>query len=446
MNGKWAGIAALVLVATTNAGALRAQDGDEGRATINAELKSRLVSPAGETAIGGRLSAFLRLDSGAVDGGRVRVGGLNLLYTDVPAKAVGGQTGEEDGAGSLGFVIDAVVGGDHQGLVYDPEGPALEGALRGRISHSSFNAELGTGAGRRGDHVFEGVSQAATLKLRIELEKPLESFRGDGEIGQLRGEVEFSLEAEPLREREIPGYRLEPLERVPLVIDVGWWWHFEVAKRLCVQPVRIGRFVWNGGWPPFGAGGGWTVAYSGDGLPFGLPGANLQWGKADVVFTVRDWKTVFNDAYATLSESEANALRATVQDDDCVEVFFVDRFSPNAQWGGGATWAAGLAETQIVSSDENADHGIDLTHLAHELGHAIALMHPGLGFPSASAPYLADGSGGTLMCPSGFMNDNPPFNSQANKDNVQNPLFTFALKIVGPGPDCQDDADCGACF
>src|SRR5690606_5640879 len=169
-----------------------------------------------------------------------------------------------------------------------------------------------------------------------------------------------------------------------------------------------------GGWPPI-----FTVHYSGDGLAFGMPGAQTEWGKADVVFTVREWKTVFNAGYSTLTSGEAAALRATVNDDDCVEVFFVDQFSPNSMWGGGATWGGGTAGTKIISSDEDAEHAIDATHLAHEIGHAITLKHPGEGFPNASAPHRVDGSTGTLMCPSGFMNDNPRVNSQWNKDSVQ---------------------------
>jgi|GEM_PF-5868127 len=39
------------------------------------------------------------------------------------------------------------------------------------------------------------------------------------------------------------------------------------------------------------------------------------------------------------------------------------------------------------------------------------------------------------MCGSGFVNDNPPFNSEWNKDSVQNPLFVFALKFMSAAPD-----------
>ncbi|MEE4376106.1 MAG: hypothetical protein V2J55_01145 [Candidatus Competibacteraceae bacterium] len=42
----------------------------------------------------------------------------------------------------------------------------------------------------------------------------------------------------------------------------------------------------------------------------------------------------------------------------------------------------GSASTKIISSDENADFGADLTHLADELGHVLTLKHPGSGFPT----------------------------------------------------------------
>ena len=106
-----------------------------------------------------------------------------------------------------------------------------------------------------------------------------------------------------------------------------------------------------------------------------------------------------------------------------------DRFSPQDMFGGGATAGSGLATAKVVSSDENADFGVDLTHLAHEFGHVLDLPHP----PPVS-------STNTLMCPSGFNNDNPKRNSQENKNNLSNPLLKLSLKLVSPGPDCNVSA------
>ncbi len=113
--------------------------------------------------------------------------------------------------------------------------------------------------------------------------------------------------------------------------------------------------------------------------------------------------------------------------------------------GGGSTASGGTESAKVISSDENADFGVDLTHLAHEFGHVLTLKHPGSGFPTPAAPHRVDGSTGTLICPSGFNNDNPQRNSQWNKDNAANPLLTFTLKPWTVGVDCNDDTDCGAC-
>jgi hypothetical protein len=184
---------------------------------------------------------------------------------------------------------------------------------------------------------------------------------------------------------------------------------------------------------------------SGEGLAFGLPGATNEWAKADLTFTVRYWKTLINASFTEASSSEMASILSLVQDDDCIEVFFPDRFSPNDLYGGGATFGSGTATAQIVASDENAVHGIDRTHFAHELGHVVGLHHPGAGYPTPARPEVIDGSSGTLLCPSGFMNDNPTVNSQENKENLHNPLIRFKFKVRTTGPDCADSLECGAC-
>lgn len=188
-----------------------------------------------------------------------------------------------------------------------------------------------------------------------------------------------------------------------------------------------------------------SITFSGDGMAFGQPGAVTEWKKADIVFNIRNWVSVYAPSYMTFSQSEASAVRGLYDDDDCIEIFFADRFSPQTLWGGGATFDGGLHTSQIITSDENADFGIDFTHLAHELGHVVTLKHPGSGFPNPSAPHRVDGTSGTLMCPSGFANDNPQVNSADNETNANNPLLTFSLKWLSAGPDCNNDADCGPC-
>lgn len=413
-----------------------AKDSDEGKAVINAKISSILSTANGKQEISGRVSAFLRMDPADFDRGRVKVGAFNVLYSDVAQELISGRKSDLYATGNLGFAISADKEGQY--LEYNPQELTLTGIVSGSTSISQFE-EIYQPNTKRG-HDFDGLSQAAKMQVKIVLDKPLDSNIGSEKTIAFRGAMEMDLDVQAQRDYDIGSYRLINPRPQLIEFEIAWWIQLEVAKRLCLQPVRIGYFTSSGGWPPI-----FSVHYSGDGLAFGLPGAQTEWGKADVVFTVREWKTVFNVAYSTLTSSEEAALRATVNDADCVEIFFVDQLSPNSMWGGGATWGGGTADTKIISSDQNADFGIDATHLAHEIGHAITLKHPGEGFPNASAPHRVDGSTGTLMCPSGFMNDNPQVNSQWNKDSVQNPLFTFAIKVVGPNVDCQNDADCGAC-
>ncbi|GBG33020.1 Hypothetical Protein FCC1311_092442 [Hondaea fermentalgiana] len=236
--------------------------------------------------------------------------------------------------------------------------------------------------------------------------------------------------------------RYDPLWPVPPVII----WPFPLQEenyQLCVQPVRIRQRSCSG-WDFLGLciGGSYTYTYSGAGLNFGRPGANLQWGKVDLSFYWKDWVTINDNSgkYAVVTESEEASLRSEVNDPSCVEVFFVPKFSPSSLHGGGACWGSGTASAKIITSDEMVSCGVDETHLAHELGHAVGIMHPNTGHAT-----LADGSTGTLMCGSGWERDNPRRNSRDNGENMQNPLLACYMDTMDWGHDCIDSSSCGSC-
>lgn len=419
------------------AGVVHAKGEDDGKATINGKVRSIVATKFGKQQIEGRVSAFLRLDPAEFDKGRVKVGAFNVLYTGVDQALITGRKSKNKPFGTLGYVITANKKG--QFLDYDPQSLTLKGEIFGSVAISQFSELIEIQRGKD-EHDIDSVSQNARLSISIQLDRPLDINISSDKIASFSGNIEFNISIDADTNYQLFDYRINGHEMISVEFEVIWWPIFEVAKKLCLQPVQIGTLFFDGLWPPT-----LSVTYTGDGWTFGLPGANQQWAKADVIFETRTWKTIFNSSYSTLSQSEATLLRGEVDDDDCVEIFFVDQLSPNSLWGGGATWNGGTADTKIISSDENSDYGIDFTHLAHELGHAMTLKHPGSGYPIPSQPHRIDGSTGTLMCPSGFMNDNPAVNSQWNKDSVQNPLFQFALKVISSGPDCQNDVDCGAC-
>lgn len=384
----------------------------------DAKVEAKLRVGGKSLTVAGQSSFHLQADEANLAEGLVGVHALNIALREIPQEILT-YAGRSDKSGSLGFVVKA-----GQQLQYNAKTQTLEGTLAGFIS-ADYMAQFAEPLGDSARDHNRAPRQAAEIKVQLTLSKPFEAH-GD-KPAQQEGEMRFELVAD--ESRDISAYPLQLEAQLIYRIDtvISFW--FEAAQNLCVQPVRIGKFVWE--WPYI------SVDYTGAGLAFGQPEANTQWRKADVTFTWRPWKNVFKYEFFTFSTSEAADLLDEVNDDDCVEVYFVNGDTGmHNNWGGGATFWSGESYTKIISSDANATNGIDKVHLAHELGHALDLPHP-TNFNASST--------NTLMCPSGFMNDNPARNSLENKNNLSNPLLTFTLKTIGPGPDCTNSADCGAC-
>lgn len=404
----------------------------------NTELSAELAASGTETRVSGRMSVYLAASPEDLEKGVVRVGGWNLAFFSVPQAGISGVENPPHKEGLLGFATNS----KEAYLRHDRRSATLKGEIRGFVDSSYLATRIKESEtqSKRGEYdFFETLTQPATLEVEVKLEGEL-AARKDG-VRNLKALVNAQVKVDKMKygDQSFPSYRFAVREvEFPIQLVEWRWW--EVAQRLCVQPVRIGRIqlvsgTW--GWPIF------DLQTTGTGLAFGQPGVTLQWSKADVTFQYRDWKTLWKPSYwvTTDAGTEEEELRAEVDDDDCIEVFFVNDFDPVDAHGGGAAWGGGTAGSKIITSDANARNGVDFTHLAHELGHVIGLHHP---WESATAN-LFPASTGTLMCGSGFNNDNPTINSQENKDNLANPLLQFAIKVRSAGPDCQNDTDCGAC-
>lgn len=397
-----------------------------GHLVLNGDLTAVVrTAEGGSLEVSGRMNAYLVLSRQSFEDG-AQVEALNVALFGVDQQALTGRPVRGKPTGVVGFIAVSEES-KRQRLRYDPQSRALVGTIHGRLDMPQFYemAELRIDPE---DDVVLIPTMAATVEVRIAVGEMGDLASAFEEPIETRTEMAMTLAA---RGSNVLGARSFDLTARSRHVEAQlvFWPFIEIARRLCIQPVRILSF--RGGFPFF------FFNLSGDGLAFGQPGNNTQWAKADVVFTYRDWITRFASQFSTFTSDEAAALLSTVDVDDCIEVFFVDRFSPQALFGGGATFGGlGQASSKVISSDENADFGVDLTHLAHELGHVLALPHP-------TAANIS--STNTLMCPSGFNNDNPKRNSQENENNLSNPLLTFAIKLVTPGPDCQASADCGPC-
>lgn len=410
------------LAATLPALTLAAQE-YPGHLLVNGDVTAVVDAPDGARHYSGRMNGYLTLRGESMDDG-ASVEALNVALFGVDQETMTGRAVRGKPTGVVGFSASAE-GRERQRLRYDPRRRALVGQVRGRVDMAQFYEMTELRIDPEQDTI-EIPTMEATLEVQIDVGELGELSRAREKPVEMRMGARMKLAAAASDRLDVRAFDVSVSSSYLQAQLVFWPW-IEIGRRLCIQPVRIFSFF--GGFPVF-------FHLSGDGLAFGQPGNNTQWAKADVVFTYRDWITLFRSQYSTLTSDEVFDLLDEVNVDDCIEVYFVDRFSPQDMFGGGATAGSGTASAKVVSSDENADFGVDLTHLAHEVGHVLGLPHPTATNSSST---------NTLMCPSGFNNDNPKRNSQENKNNLSNPLLTFTFKLLTSGPDCNVSADCGPC-
>ena len=394
----------------------------------NASVTATLRGKSGEVSLKGRISMQLESSPDQLKQGVITVRQFNLVFPDAPQAAISGREPKSKSkTGPLGMSVPASEKSVH--LRYDSRSQTASGEIPVQVHYPQideiFPPELVKD--RRESDFAVSRTQRGTVKLEIKFAEPPDKAAARAtqkEPARLTGNASAQIEVEALG--DLPSYRID-LRPASWTIVVGPWRWFEAARSLCIQPVRIRSSAAD-------------ATPTGLGLAFGMPGANTQWNKADVIFQVRAWMVVTNAALKVATEgAEETTIRGTVDVADCIEVFFVENFDPVSLHGGGATWSSGTASAKIISSDGNATFGVDLTHIAHELGHVLNMGHPGA--PNG----LFNASTNTLMCPSGWHNDNPKRNSRDNALNVSNPLLVFSLKAVSPGTDCNSSGDCGAC-
>ena len=352
--------------------------------------------------------------------GSLRVEGFNLIFFGVAQQLLGAPEIDEP-LGLLGF---AVVPDRVQTLRIDVEAGAIEGDLQVYGDASYLSNAAPTRHDSRSDLVLTPTFPA-TLSVNLASSQPIVPSRFE-RPSQVASRLEARVVTQTVRDLAVPPLQIT-LEPDRPLIDVLPSSAAAVARQLCIQPVIVVRY------PP-------PISQSGAGLAFGMPGATREWAKTNVVFEVRPVKPLFRAEYWEMSDDERIGLGSTVQDDDCIEVFFVHAFDPEHLRGGGTAQGGGTASAQIFSSDGNARNGIDKTHLAHELGHVLGLDHP-----NSALAGLVPASTGTLMCTSGFRIDNLQRNSRENGRRIQNPLIVFVPRRGESQADCSASADCGSC-
>jgi hypothetical protein len=211
------------------------------------------------------------------------------------------------------------------------------------------------------------------------------------------------------------------IRKIEFTLNTKILFPLALARQLTIQPV----FVRSG--PADAAPTGWSF----DTL---MENARVMWRKCCIDLDVLPPIYVDGAAFKSIStQQQVNSLRSQVADDpDAIEIFVTSSLgSLESQWGGGATFGSGTAAAQIVTCDDQLEvyqgttsrGAVNYNHYAHELGHALSLVHPG---DPVTAP-MADATPNTVMEPSGFYADNPHSQSHLNCDNAANPVLRWTL-------------------
>lgn len=168
-----------------------------------------------------------------------------------------------------------------------------------------------------------------------------------------------------------------------------------------------------------------------------LATANDVWGRCCVHFDALPpayvnrptLQTITADPDPLKTSAEETDLLDEFVEDDAIEVFVIESFSPESSHGGGATWGTGKATARVITAANNLP--VNQRHLAHELGHVLSLCHP---FSGCTAPKY-DASSGSVMEGSGFYADNPNIQTAHNCEVAGNPLLVSQLVYCCPHPD-----------
>jgi hypothetical protein len=362
-------------------------------------------------------------------------GDLNLVLTRLNLVSSGVATKKGD-SGVIG--LNLVAQGD------EPEYQASYDARTGQFSaefgstlHYALIDEIKGYIPSKSEEGDLFLSYTESMEGKIEGRLP-EAMKAADE-----GEVTMNAEIRLELERSVVG----SLRSMVVYLDMTkLWWYLETSPTeiLLVQPVFIGT----GPSDPSATGTVYNTL---------LERSAEIWDRCGTVrcISIRSRTPIYinNNAYRVLnSEAEAAALRAEVNVADSVEIFVVEQWDPYFD-GGGACWSSGTASAKIVTCDQQlavpcpmpvglwgcsvgaggSCGDVNYYHLAHELGHALNLLHPG----EYRAGMVA-GSSGSIMEPSGFCRDNPDVQSAKNCRSASSPLLYTGRSTCAGSPDIMD--------
>lgn len=397
--------------------------------TTNVPINATLQAGESEVpvSIEGTLSLYLKTSDPEPKSGPLTIEGFNLLFYNVPQEKISGTEAAVKN-GTLGMSLSSK---GPQQLMYNAKEHTISGHVKVETHFPQLDELFPPDTST---HVVAAQTQTGDVDINIDFDPEdarkllqIENNNLNFQVDMLSG---AEINMDPLSNKDnsttISPYAIN-FSRARSVANIADRRQSAPKKSVCIQRVRIGNSETD-------------PNLTGEGFEFGWPNMEALWVNAGISIDYsRAWITLPNPAsdWLKADEQEVESMFKAVDGQGCVVIFFVQSFSPPDLYvdGGGYTeiFPSGA---KIVTTDDLVGTK-NLTHLAHELGHAFRLGHP-----QDPKSWEVRATDGTLMCPSG-KHDNPLRNSWFNIGHVKDVVKYSTDPIVsGPGLFC---SSCGSC-
>jgi hypothetical protein len=400
----------------------------------NAPLEADLQAGGKTVKVRGQMSLYVHYVPSEAAKGQIEVRTLDVTFFDVPQEVLSGRPPKHGrSAGLLSFSLPIGEEPKPRMLKYAGGNHSISGNVEMAAHFTQLDELLPPVRPKEydGDYL---VSRTITghFQLNVLLGGAPPELKREPGRGDFSGTAAFpAFESNGVRIREFTVTIPDP----PVQTVSGPAGPTRVVRQMCVQPVSI-RTSSSDPDP------------TGKTLPTLMAKAQMEWqDKAAVRFDVRPVQTVQGTAFKTLMTGQASSedlLLNQMDDQHCIEVFFIEDFIPANFYFGANTYAPAQPDAKVIVAEAPHDHNgqvlpIDPLVLAHELGHVMGLGHP------LRAGGLFKSSNGTLMCAAKAGHARPTNNSLANIEHISNGLTSLQLQTTTAPPDCAGNPNCGTC-
>jgi hypothetical protein len=400
----------------------------------NAPLEADLQAGGKLVKVRGQMSLYVHYVPSEAARGQIEVRTLDITFFDVPQEALSGRPPRRGRSmGLLSFSLPLEEESKQRWLKYVPGNHSISGDITMAAHFTQLDEVLPAVRPKEDDGDYL-VSRTIPGQFHVNVllgGAPPELSRRPGQ-GDFSGTATFPAFAS--NGVRIPEFKIT-IPDPPIETLSGPTGPTRVVRQLCLQPVSIKTSDSD-------------TDPTGESLATLLNNAQMQWQeKAAVVFDVQPVRTVKGSTFKTLLTGQTgneDGLLSQVDEQHCIEVFFIEDFIPANFYFGANSYAPAQPDAKVIVAEKPRDHNghvlpLDPLVLAHELGHVMGLGHP------LRAGGLFKSSSGTLMCAAKAGHPRPTNNSLANIQHLSNGLTSLQLQMTTAPADCAGNPTCGAC-